>query len=402
MNRKKSCEVFRNKKENRDALRRVLWLSLMFCFSCASSFLCSSALAEQEVSPDVQKREVEKREVEKRGVEKRDAQPSSSLVGWSNLFLPGAGRFLLKQPVQGSIEFIAEASPFGWGYALTTKDSVWSLDGGLESIPTTSEQRRAEGRLHKVSLTRQLTSAWLQEIGIKTHFVNTFRAYRDASILENSEVPAKNISVNDAFFAPFRWKNLSDPWFYIPFAASTLVVLYEYSHINVNELEKTPRVTASSSRAYEATYLGLYPAGSGAPEEMLYQGFLHNEIRKVFPSPYLSIPITATLFALSHAPEDRLPALGAGLILSTLFVGTDRSLDAGITYHYWIDVVSGIREILLFHRDQIKHSGRARSQGGSKNGAQNGSPNGSQSSQNNSSSLAPFAIPLSFAFDLAL
>ena len=168
------------------------------------------------------------------------AVPNYHLVGALNTFLPGGGELLFGDYLSAGIEFTAETSTFAYGYRLSKRTPL-TLDGVPQDVPdiqkatfTCLQYNLITGDCVKFGESKSGTftvfdtrkkanykpmfAAILQEFGIKYHMVNVFNSYRRALLVAE---PASKIHKRDTieiFKDPFRLKNLSNPWVYVPLA----------------------------------------------------------------------------------------------------------------------------------------------------------------------------------------
>lgn len=273
----------------------------------------------------------------------RADNPNYHLVGWANVFLPGAGQALLGNPALGAAQAGVEISTFAWGYSLSLH-SPMTLDGVPEQIPPYQPGQPA------VDLSRELYADWLQEAGLKLHMVDVYDAYRTAAAREGATAPLDQTPVLDLFLAPFDPKNLADPWVAIPLGLAAAAISIDFF---TNQPARTAKLTPYSNFLYGATYAGVYPIGSGAPEEMFYRGFLQSELEALVPSPWFSIPLSTAAYTFSHGSwTDRESAAVTGLYLGYLAWRNPGDLKPGITFHFWADFLAGLESILLANLGQ--------------------------------------------------
>ena len=301
------------------------------------------------------------------------------LVGWFNTFVPGGGQFLLGKPFYGIYQATLEIGTFYSGYKMSAR-SPMTLDGVPESLPspaTTSQVLKKitnsyncilwnSARTRCISwkngtsisssaispshdIMRELYADWLQEFGLKYHMVNVFDSYRTVAG-ENSVYQGQRIDPSapaELFLAPFKWENLSDPAVYAGLAVTAALVIYNYNLLinTPGGIAPTGRLNSRSSSLYNFTYLGLYPVGSAAPEEMFYRGFLQHELHVMTGTPWLAIPLSTAAFAFSHSAEERPSAALSGLFLGLLTYFRGGYLSSPIAYHFWSDVISGLYQI---------------------------------------------------------
>lgn len=270
-------------------------------------------------------------------------KPNYHLVGWSNVFLPGSAQLMLGNYTLGVAQGAVELGTFIWGYELSRLSPI-SLDGVPDELPSFSRQ----SRLGQTNINKALYADMLQEIGIKTHFVNTFLAYREAA--KDDPEASKRIdqrSLKDMFLGPLSLSAFEDPWVYVPGAILVIETGLVY-FIDRNTLGRGAVLTPYSNFLYGLNYGVLQPIGSGVPEEMFYRGFLQNELLSLVDSPFFAIPISSAAFAFSHQPgPGRLTAAVAGGYLGYLAYRYPGNLAPGITLHFWGAVMLGIQTILL-------------------------------------------------------
>ena len=271
------------------------------------------------------------------------------LVGWFNTFVPGGGQLLLGDYRLAVSQAIVEAGTFGWGYALSRREPM-TLDGVPEELPTyvVSRRRAAQG-----DITKALYADLLQEVGIKTHMTDVFLAYRQAAASETEASSRIDQSAPlELFLAPFQSENLTNPWVYLPLGMIAAEVAVDYFTSRGN-VDRNAPLTPTSNFLYTLNYAFWQPIGSGAPEEMFYRGFLQNELYNLVPSPFFSIPVAATAFALSHEPgPGRWSAALAGTYLGYLAHRYAGRLGPGITVHFWGVVLLGVETVFLSHDAQ--------------------------------------------------
>ena len=300
------------------------------------------------------------------------------LVGWTNMFIPGGGEFIQGNLGRGSLEAILEFGTFYAGYR-NSKRSPLSLDGVPEDLParnsgttpvfkfkrkcTTVKGKRvctdatdASGAAipADADISRSLYADWLQEFGLKLHFVDVFDTYRSAAGGRGS-IAGQSIDKTDTsklFLAPFYWENISSPWVYAAVAVSAAALVYNYNQvIRDGELQTVGAINRRSRRQYELTYIGVFPTGSAAPEEMFYRGFLQHEFYSMVQSPVFSIGLSSTAYAFSHSGDDRLSAGLTGLYLGLLTHLDKGKLSKAIAYHFWADVLAGLYQVAIVRKE---------------------------------------------------
>jgi hypothetical protein len=313
--------------------------------------------------------------------------PNPHLVGWLNTLIPGSGSVLLGNPWHGLGEAAIEVGTFGYGYHLSKRQPL-SLDGVPEDYPAASPGTVIRTR-HRVcvaydpktknctlyssstststvydstpvDLTRPIGAAFLQEVGIKYHMMNVFESYRTA-LRERGGDMGQGIDTKsqaELFLEPFQPANLLNPWVYVPLLLVAGYTAYDYkSQLNTG-LTPTQRLSSASNRFVAFNQMGLYPVGSGAPEEMFYRGFVQNEAYYLTRSPWGSVLISSLAFALSHSGDGRLPAGVSGLYTGFLASHYNGSLGPGITLHFWSVFFLGIESYLVVKKSQAGGNSR--------------------------------------------
>jgi hypothetical protein len=287
-----------------------------------------------------------------------DPMPSSSpqpapyhanphLVGWGNTFVPGLGETLNGNPGVGLTQFAYETGTFVWGYTLSPRSGISSLDGISDTFATSNRVARNG----QVSINSELYSDMLLEFALKTHLTNTFVAYRDAYKAEGITEGLDQRTWWEGFETPFEAKSFDDPWVYIPlaFIAVGLTVDYLTSAPDSSYAAFSP----TSNFLFAAHYGAWEPLGSGWPEESFYRGFLQREFTQATNSPLIGVLAESTAFAFSHeAGSGRLSAGAVGAYLGYLSWKNNGNLGPGITVHFWGDLLLGLETILISHRDQ--------------------------------------------------
>lgn|GEM_PF-2203796 len=303
------------------------------------------------------------------------------LVGWLNTFVPGSGQVLLGSPWRGLGEAAVEIGTFGYGYDLSARQPL-SLDGVPEGYPAASPGtiirtkhtvcvarnpttraciKYADATATSViydsdplDLTQPIGAAFLQEVGIKYHMVNVFESYRTAILASGGGLGQgmERKSAGELFLEPFQPENLLNPWVYVPLALVGAYTALDYkSQVNAG-LTPTQRMNSASNRFVAFNQMGLYPVGSGAPEEMFYRGFVQNEAYYLTRSRVASVFMSALAFALSHSGAGQLPAGVSGLYTGFLASHYDGKLGPGITLHFWSVFFLGIESYLIVKKSQ--------------------------------------------------
>ena len=294
------------------------------------------------------------------------------MVGWFNAFIPGGGEVLLDDWTLAAAQSSLEIGTFAWGYSLSAKSPL-TLDGVPENIPNPHLNGLAQigknicsrrnshgicirngasvgsspytGLISTADISEQIKADFLQEVGIKTHFVDVFNSYRKAGA--TGQVDQEDTS--SLFLAPFRYENLSDS--YVLFGLLVSLGFHTYLYLNEGVTPTAP-LNASSNTQYGLMYTLGYPVGSAAPEEMFYRGFLQNEFLGMTGSPYLAVPLSSAAYLFSHSSDSYMSAGVSGLYLGSLTYLNNGKLSKGIAFHFWSDIIMGIHAILSLQRNE--------------------------------------------------
>jgi hypothetical protein len=269
------------------------------------------------------------------------------LVGWGNAFIPGLGETLNGNPVSGVTQAVYETGTFLWGYNLSPRSGIASLDGITDTF-----QSYSRGQINgQSSVNNELYSDALLEFAIKSHMANTFIAYRDAWAAQGVTEGIDQRTWWEGFATPFQRKSFEDPWVYVPLIAIATGLVVDY--LTSGPDNSMSALTPTSNALYTAHY-GLWePLGSGFPEEAFYRGFLQREVTLATGSPVLGILGESVAFAFSHeAGNGRISAGLVGLYLGYLAQKYNGNLGSGITVHFWGDLFLGVETILLSNRNQ--------------------------------------------------
>lgn len=301
------------------------------------------------------------------------------LVGWFNTFVPGGGQLLLGRPTLAATQFALETATFGYGYSLSARTPL-TIDGVPEDLQVvtgssfiTSSSKKVcvqwqvvNGHLTCVKTQTQTTSSShtifntlpldnrnagyadiLQEFGIKYHMVNVYNAYRDAAGSAHVGQGIDTRSTGDLFLDPFRPSNVFNPWVGIPLVLLAGYTIRDYGQQVHSGVQQLQPMNGISNELLAFNYEAWQPAGSGAPEEMFYRGFLQNEMYCLVPSPMFSIPMSTLAFTFSHSAPGRPTAAIAGAYLGYLAHRYHGNLGPGIALHFWTVVMLGIETIAL-------------------------------------------------------
>lgn len=312
------------------------------------------------------------------------AEPNFHAVGWVNTVVPGGGQYLLGNYLYGAAQAVLETSTFVWGFSLSRR-SPFTLDGVPEDLPlpsahlatrkTTSQVCTVNPKNHKITcvsvkstsisfvpsdqvdVSRSLYADWLQEFGLKYHMVNIFDAYRTAagpdSAIGNQKID--QTPTGDLFLAPFKWDNLSSLWVFPAVLVTAAALVYNFQTTSKDGFGQISPLDKGSQRLYDTTYLGVFPVGSAAPEEMFYRGFLQHELYALVPSAFFSVGVSTGLFAFSHSGDDRLSAAASGAYEGIVTHANGGLLSKAITYHFWADVLAGFYQVAVVRKESGKH-----------------------------------------------
>ena len=302
--------------------------------------------------------------------------PNYHLVGWLNTFVPGAGQALLGDYVLAGAQATLEVSTFLIGYNVAGR-STMTLDGAPDALPTRTTKiiqtcKKDKNGICEKNTTRfnsvnappsnlivPLASDTLQEFGIKYHMVNVYNSYREAAA--GTDPLIDQTSTGNLFLAPFNLDVLSDPWVWggLTVSAAALYINYQ-STVAQGGLTPFPHFTRTTNEIYGFNNILMFPAGSGAPEEMFYRGFVQNEAYHAVQSPFFSIAVSTLAYTFSHSSDDRPSAAITGAYLGFLTHHNDGRLSKGIAYHFWADVFAGILQMAIVHYQQgLNNNGTA-------------------------------------------
>jgi membrane protease YdiL (CAAX protease family) len=274
-----------------------------------------------------------------------DGVVSPAAVGWGNLLVPGLGATIRGHPGRGLLESTLEIGTY-YGGTFYSREGSFTIDGTV-LVPS--------GK----NVTKPLMGQVMQEFGLKLHMWNTFYNYQQASMHPGNadlelkyQQPLYNGKWDDVLLAPFKWKNLSSPWVYLPILASAGYLAYSYRTTDV------VRQNHFSSPGEEALYGFVQgvsiPLGSSFGEEVLYRGFIQREMRYYTDSIPLSILTQTAIFVLNHPPDLRPASAFGGVYFGLMANHFDGDLEPGIASHFWIDFVSGVFVYLSYRKVEGK------------------------------------------------
>lgn len=273
--------------------------------------------------------------------------PSPSLVGWTNLFLPGAGASLRGNTASGYLEALTEVGLYAGGQ-LGNSAASFNIDGTDDVTDTEN-------------LTTPIVGTMLQEAGLKLHFYNTFYHYQQASFAAEKDPdyagpkyqqPIYRGDTVDILAAPFQLKNLASPWVLGGIAAATAYLFIDYKNTPVRRRRR--EVTSTDDFLFGLSQIAVIPAGSAYGEEPLFRGFLQREFHAATDNLLAAIVMQSVIFAAMHPPELRVSAFFGGIYSGLLTYYYDGDLGPAIAAHFWMDVVDGLVEYFVFHRSQGK------------------------------------------------
>ena len=271
------------------------------------------------------------------------AEVSPGVVGWGNSVVPGLGATLRGESIRGFAEMSSEIGLY-YGGTFGAKEGSFSIDGSV-LIPTNG------------TVYRPLLGQMLQEAGLKLHMYDTFYNYQQAARAvsqtereKSNPQPLYQGSISDQVFAPFRWKNLSNPWVYPLILVSGVYLFYSYATTAVPP--QAYRANGLEDKMYGLSQMGIIPFGSVVGEEAYFRGFVQRETRLYTGSVIASLLIQSTLFAAIHPPDLRPSAFASGIYFGMMVNHFGGNIEQAITAHYWVNVIDGIITYLQFRRTQ--------------------------------------------------
>ena len=188
---------------------------------------------------------------------------SPAAVGWGNLLVPGFGATLRGEPARGLLEAGAEIGLF-YGGTFGVREGEFTIDSTIVVPPDPRTGR----------LLGPLIGQGLQQFGLKLHFYDTFYNYQKVCLsMEDSEREKSNGQPLykgdwwDVMSAPFRWKNLSNPWVYTAILVSTALLFYQY---NTTTVTPQHHATNAEESMYALNNVAIIPLGSAFGEEPLF------------------------------------------------------------------------------------------------------------------------------------
>jgi membrane protease YdiL (CAAX protease family) len=275
------------------------------------------------------------------------ASVSPIAVGWGNLLVPGLGATLRGAPERGLVEAVTEIGLF-FGGTFGVREGQFTIDS---TVVATRDPRTG-------SLASPLIGEAMQQFGLKLHMFDTFYHYQQACLaLQDSEREKSNAqplykgSWTDLLTAPFRWKNLSNPWVYTAILVTTALLVYDFSTTSVSRQKHASDVEES---LYGLNNIGILPMGSAFGEEPLFRGFIQREARLYTGSLIASIAIETALFAALHPSSQTFPAIAGGIYFGFVVDRFNGDLEPTTAIHFWANSITGILSLVAFRAAQGK------------------------------------------------
>ena len=271
------------------------------------------------------------------------ASPDPAAVGWGNLFAPGLGATLRGESTRGLMEATGTLGTY-FGGTYLAEQAHFSMDGSVK-IP--------EGG----SITRPLLGQFLQEAGLKSHMYFTFYNYQQASLDPSQaetqgkyQQPLYKGAWDDILLAPFKPKNLSSAWVYLPLIFSTGYLYYSYKTDDGSH-------RGGQSSGFQDAVFGVtqgvgVPLGSSFGEEALWRGFMQREFYFYTGSLTAAIALQSISFVAVHTPRLRPAATAGGIYFGVLANHFDGDLEPGIAAHFWVDFISGVFNYFSFRKSE--------------------------------------------------
>lgn len=264
---------------------------------------------------------------------------SPEAVGWGNLVVPGLGATLNGEPNRGLLDAGLELGLF-FGATFGVREGNFTIDTTIV-LP------------EHHSLLRPLIGEDLQQAGIKLHMYNTFYQYQQACLAmadSNRELlnpqPLYKGSWDDTLLAPFKWKNLSNPFVFGLIAAAAAFLIYDYK--TSAPAPSTYRATPAEDTLYLTHNVLIEPLGSSFGEEALFRGFIQREMRLYTDSLVFSLLIQSSLFTLLHPSDAKVTAFAGGLYFGFLTDYHNGDIEPGVAAHFWVNVLNGLFAYLKF------------------------------------------------------
>lgn len=267
------------------------------------------------------------------------ATASPGTVGWGNLFVPGLGATFRGKPLRGLVEAAAEIGLF-YGGTYGVREGAFFIDSTI-ILP------------QRGHLDRPLVGQIMQQFALKLHMYNTFYNYQQASLaLQNTEVekryqqPLYKGSWSDVLIAPFRWKNLSNPYVYSVLGAALVYLTASYHFSDVKRESYVP--TGMEDALFGVNSAVVVPFGSAFGEEVLFRGMMQREFHLYTGSLATAILLQTACFTVLHPTHQYLQASVGGIYLGYLVHHFDGDLEPAIAIHFWLNVMSGVLDYFVF------------------------------------------------------
>lgn len=260
-------------------------------------------------------------------------------VGWGNLLVPGLGATFRGEPLRGVGEAVLELGLF-YGGTFGVREGEFTIDSTIV-LP------------QRGNLYRPLIGQSMQQVGLKLHMYNTFYHYQQACLaMKDSERETNNSQKlytgtwDEVLTAPFRWKNLSNPFVYgmVLLAAGGLAYAYHNDEITRNAY----RPTGGEEALYGMNTLLLMPMGSAFGEEPLFRGFMQREFNLYTGSTLAAVLMQTAIFTAMHPENHYVPAFAGGLYFGFLTHHFDGNIEPAVAAHFWVNFISGIFDYLSF------------------------------------------------------
>ncbi len=273
------------------------------------------------------------------------APVSPAAVGFGNLLVPGLGATLRGDSGRGLLEAGIEIGLF-YGGTFGVREGTFTIDTTIV-LP------------QRGSLYRPLLGQTLQQFGIKLHMYDTFYHYQQACLaMADSEREKSNPQPlykgdwSDTLLAPFKWKNLSNPWVFSVIAAATIYVAVDYN--NSAPKRSSYVATGGEDALYLAHNILVEPLGSAFGEEPVFRGFIQRETRLYTGSLIASLLIQSAIFTALHPADAKLAAFLGGIYFGFLVERFHGDLEPAIAAHFWVNVVNGFFQYLSFRKGEGK------------------------------------------------
>jgi membrane protease YdiL (CAAX protease family) len=258
--------------------------------------------------------------------------------------VPGLGATLRGHSLEGLAEATVELGTF-YGGLFGTHEGRFTIDGSIRDADT------------QASFDRAVTGQILQQVGLKLHFWDTFYHYQQATI-EREKVEGVDDNPQalwrgdwkDNLSAPFKWKNISNPWSYTAIIAATGFLLLDYSSAQITPINA--RLNGKSEAYYGVDEMISIPVGSSFGEDPFFHGFVEREIRGATKSVWMASIGPAVPFALLH--EDRLTAFIVGTYYGFATSALGGDLGPVMASHFWVNVFNGLLGLWSLKRSEGK------------------------------------------------